>query len=108
MASTESSGMVISGSRLAAAATPLFLPPPTRIFEISEADTLHDLDRYSMGSIGVCGGGIAATASSSSSSTTSMPKAPATSLAFQPFSIAISRTSCCSCAPSCLQLLTAD
>ena len=91
MASTESSGMVISGSRLAAAATPLFLPPPTRIFEISEADTLHDLDRYSMGSIGVCGGGIAATASSSSSSsTTSMPKAPATtSLAFQPFSIAI-------------------
>ena len=86
VASTESSGMVISGSRLVAAATPLFLPPPTSIFEISEADTLHDLDRYSMGS---SGGGIAATASSSSSSTTSMPKAPATSLAFQPFSIAI-------------------
>lgn len=66
VASTESSGMVISGSRLPAAATPLlFLPPPTRIFEISDADTLHDRDRYSMGSSGVCGGGITATASPS-------------------------------------------
>jgi len=95
VASTDCSGIVTSGSRLAAATALLFLPPPpTRILEISDADTLHDRERYSMGSSGVCGGGIAGTASSSSSSPTnskSMLKAPATSLvAFQLFfSIAI-------------------
>ena len=77
------SGMDISGS---GSRLKLFLPPalPTRILDISEADTLHDLDRYSMGSSGVCGGGIPD--SSSSSWTISMRK---TSPAFQPLSMAI-------------------
>jgi hypothetical protein len=97
--------MLISGSRPAAAVTPpLFFPPPTRILEISDADTLHDRDRYSMGSSGVCGGGIAATASSSSSSPTTLK---ATSLAFQLFSIAIYPTSCCSCTPLVSSQVTA-
>lgn len=30
-------------------------PPAASTLEISDADTLHDLDRNSMGSIGVCG-----------------------------------------------------
>jgi hypothetical protein len=72
--SVESSGMVIFGNRFAAG-TLLFLLPPTRILEISDAETLHDHD---MGSNGFCGGGIAGTASSSSSSATSMLKALAT------------------------------
>ena len=65
----------------------LFLPP-TRILDISDADTLQDLDRYSMGSSGVCGGGIAAAASSSSSTTSNRNALPA----FQPLSMAISPT----------------
>jgi hypothetical protein len=58
--------------------------------DISDADTLHDLDRYSMGSNGVCGGGIAAAAASSSS--ISMPKVSAISLGFQALSMAILAT----------------
>uniref|UniRef100_A0A0E0MAN7 Uncharacterized protein n=1 Tax=Oryza punctata TaxID=4537 RepID=A0A0E0MAN7_ORYPU len=86
-ATTEFSGMVISGRRLAAK---LFLLPLKRILDISDADTLHDLERYSMGSNGVCGGGIAAAAASSSS--ISMTKVSAISLGFQALSMAILAT----------------
>uniref|UniRef100_A0A0E0R2F3 Uncharacterized protein n=1 Tax=Oryza rufipogon TaxID=4529 RepID=A0A0E0R2F3_ORYRU len=50
----------------------------------------HRVFRYSMGSNGVCGGGIAAAAASSSS--ISMPKVSAISLGFQALSMAILAT----------------
>jgi hypothetical protein len=51
---------VVCGRRWSAAKKLLLLPPlSSRALDISSADTLHDLDRYSIGSIGVCGGGTA-------------------------------------------------
>lgn len=50
---------VCGGRRVSAGAKKLLLLPPlsSRALDISLADTLQDLDRYSMGSMGVCGGG---------------------------------------------------
>lgn len=55
-ASASVSGMSIP-ERRSTTKLELRLPPtpPASTLEISEADTLHDRDRNSMGSIGVCG-----------------------------------------------------
>ena len=50
---------MVAGRRLSAGAKKLRLVAPlsSRALDISSAETLQDLDRYSMGSMGVCGGG---------------------------------------------------